>query len=224
MRKKLALLLIIISAFVFGCGGTKTIEFNNSSEEYVDTKTYSNENIDNKQNQSVENLEDEINNTGEDDEEVSVILSMISFDDSETIEDYVVKMNEENGSDSFAVYDENHYSLTIKESERQEVLRQYNSGEFIEESFNEIFSDEQYNSAFTKMDYDELFQNVTFYADKEKYDSAGLAVFFGPVFISYAYSDIIQAYSLIPVDERACTVKIVDDETNEVIYDSSSEE
>ena len=113
-----------------------------------------------------------------------------------------------------------HLADAVKMVEK-EVLVQYNSGEFIEESFNEIFTDEQYNSSFIKMDYDELFQNVTFYADKDNYESAGLTVVIGPVLISNIYSDIIQGYNLIPLEERKCTVKVVDNETNEVIYDSS---
>lgn len=214
MKNKTLLLLIAISIFITGCGSKKTVEFN---ESIVEQNTVAEEN----QGTDEENISTDII---EDESAVSIILTMYSFNDTETIDDYVLNLNKENGSDSFSVYDDNHYSLTISESERQEVLKQYNSGEFIKESFKEIFSDEQYNSAFIKMDYDELFQNVTFYADKEKYNNAGLAIVFGPTIISYIYSDIVQAYSLIPVNERTCVIKIIDNETNDVIYDSSLEE
>lgn len=205
MKRKLFILSVIVSTILFGCGKTKTVEFSNSSEKLND--------------ENIENIVEEYESTV--DYEVSVILTMYSFDESETIDEYVIKMNKENNSNSFSVYDENHYLFNITESERKEVLVQYNSGEFIEESFNEIFTDEQYNSSFIKMDYDELFQNVTFYADKGNYESAGLSVVIGPVLISNIYSDIIQGYNLIPLEERKCTVKVVDNETNEVIYDSS---
>lgn len=203
MKNKIALLLIAISIFATGCGSKRTVEFNESSEESIMTQ-------------------DTV--IKEDESEVSIILTMYSFNDTETIDDYVLNLNKENGSDSFSVYDDNHYSLTISESERQDVLDQYNSSKFIEESFKEVFSDEQYNSAFIKMDYDELFQNITFYADKEKYNNAGLAVVLGPSMIGCIYSDIVQAYNLVPVSERTCVIKIIDNETNDVIYDSSLEE
>ncbi len=223
MKRKFVCLLITISILATGCGSTTTVELSNTeqSNEIQSSDTTEKEN---NQDSITEESNDTLDATVENNSEVSIILTMVSFDDTETINDYVLNLNEENNSNSYEVYDETHYTVTITESERQEVLKQYKSGELIEESFSEIFSDEQYNSAFIKMDYDELFQNITFYADKEKYDAAGIAVVFGPVLSSSIYSDLIQAYNLIPIDERTCTVKILDNQTNEIIYDSSKTE
>ena len=95
--------------------------------------------------------------------------------------------------------------------------------EEISASFQEFFSDEQYKGAFISMEYDDLFQNVIFYADKEAYKSIGLFSFFGPVLVSSTLGDIIQAYNLVPVEERNVTVQIIDNQTGEVLYDSSAE-
>ena len=208
--KKILLLLILAFVFVNGCGNKRTVEFQ--------------ENISITDNTVIEDtvMENERENSTTEEKKVTIIMSMFSFDENETIDEYVQKLNIENNTDSYSVYDNNHYSFMISESERRELLEQYNSGAFIENSFNDIFTDEQYNSAFVKMDYDEMFQNITFFANKENYDNGGIAVIFGPTVISAIYSDIIQAYSLVPIDERKCTVKVVNNETNEIIYDSSS--
>lgn len=210
-----------ISFFTTSCANTTTVDSNENPIENTENQYGENES---EENSIAEKVVDSSNDIEENTETVSVILTMFSLDNTESIENYVSKLKEENNSDSYTVYDETHYSLTMTEAERLEALEKYNSGELIEESFNEIFSDEQYNSAFTKMDYDNLFQNITFYADKEKYDSAGIAVTLGPIFIGSMYSDIIQAYNLIPIKERTCTIKILDNETNTVIYDFSSDE
>lgn len=220
MKKRILVTLLASTLIITsGCGNTKTVEFDNSEQESITDSSSSDTN----EEQNIDS-ENSSNDISKNDEEVCVVLTMFSTNESETIEDYVNELNEENNTDSYAVYDETHYSITMSESERKAVLEEYASGSLIDDSFNEIFSDEQYNSAFIKMDYDDLFQNITFYADRDNYDDAGISVVFGPVLIGSLYSDIIQAYSLIPVDERTCIIKILDNETNEVLYDSSENE
>lgn len=207
MRKEAIALLIILSISFTGCGGTTTIDL--SENQTTSEKEIA---------ESVVSEEQPLADSNED-QNVDIILSMYSFDDSETIEDYISHIDNE-----CSVYDDSHYTITVKESERQDAIKQFNSSEYIEETFKDIFSDEQYNSAFIKMDYSDLFREVTFYVDREKYDGAGIAVALGPVIISGMYSDVVQAYNLIPPEERSCTVKIIDNDTNEIIYDSSNNE
>ena len=156
------------------------------------------------------------------DKEVDVIFSMYTLDDM-TIEEYVANLQEENPGTKYEVYDDSHYSTTIKDSERKRILEEIKSEGGIDESLKSIFSDEQYNGAFLNVEYDDLFQNVDYYVDKTAYDNAGIAVALGPIFVSGMLSDSIQAYSLISPEDRHTALKILDNETKEVIYDSSAE-
>ena len=68
-----------------------------------------------------------------------------------------------------------------------------------------------------------MFGTISFYVDKEKYDEAGIAVAFAPLIIGALYSDVVQAYNLIPPESRSTTIKIIDNSSGEAIYDSSKE-
>lgn len=207
--KKIIALLFCTTILLAGCG---------SSNKTVDlTTTPDTEKIAEFQK---EDTETEIPKSI--DSNVDVILTMMSFDDSQTIDDYIVELQKSNPDSIYSVYDDSHYVMTIKDSERKAALEQFKDKSYIETTFQEIFNDEQYNGAFVSMDYDDNFENVTFYADKEKYNNAGLAVSFGPVITSGMFSDLIQAYNLIDVNNRTCHVQIIDNDTKELIYDSDS--
>ena len=156
------------------------------------------------------------------DKDVEVVLSMYSFDDT-TVEDYIAKLQQENPDQVYAVYDDSHYTQTIKESERKAILEAVSGEEYVTEAFQDIFSDEQYGGAFVSMEYDDLFQHITFYADKTAYESAGFAAIFGPILIGGMFGDFVQAYSLVPVEERFVVIQIIDNQTGDVLYDSSAE-
>lgn len=211
--KRILVVLMVLSLFVTGCSPTsKTIDLTEtpaiSTEETMVTEAP----------QSVEPEKPVLF-----DKDVEIILSMVSFDNSQTIEDYVANLQKENPDSVFAVYDDSHYIQTIKESKRKETVELMKTEEEISASFQEFFSDEQYKGAFISMEYDDLFQNITFYADKTAYESIGLFAVFGPVLVSSIWGDMVQAYNLVPVGERYVTVQIVDKQTGEVIYDSSAE-
>lgn len=206
--KKLISILLLSCMLISGCGSkTNTIDLTEGTENKVDI---------------VETQEDEVHDILPPDKDVDIVLSMYAVDDT-TIDEYIAGLQEENPNVIYSVYDENHYIQTIKESERQKMIEELKSEEYIETTFKEIFSDEQYCGAFVSMEYDDLFQNITFYADKNAYDSAGIAVVFGPIFVGGLFGDIVQAYNLIPIEERTVTILILDNETGEVIYDSSVE-
>lgn len=152
------------------------------------------------------------------DNEVEIILSMLSMDGETTIEQYVEQLKTDNPNGVYFVYDDNHYCEVIKESERLEILNQFLS----EEGKNEIFTqlNEQYPGVYLKIEPNEQCTEIKFYADLKKYNEADFAVTLTPVFLSAFYSEFVHAYSLVPIEERYCIVKIIDNETNEVIYTS----
>lgn len=157
------------------------------------------------------------------DKDVDIVLAMYAASEDTTIEDYIAELKEFDPDGVYSIYNEDYYIQTIKESERKAMLDEIMSADYLNSAFQEIFSDEEYNGAFVKMEYDELFQNVSFYVDREAYDNAGLLAVFGPFLLTGIYSDSIQAYNLIPVESRTVTMLIIDNDTNEVIYDSSQE-
>ena len=150
------------------------------------------------------------------DNEVEIILSMLSMDGETTIEQYVEQLKTDNPNGVYFVYDNEHYCEVIKESERLEILNKFLS----EEGKNEIFIqlNEQYPGVYLKIEPNEQCTEIKFYADLEKYNEADFAVTLTPVFLSAFYSEFVHAYSLVPIEERYCIVKIIDNETNEVIY------
>ncbi len=211
MKKRFISIFIVCAVLLCGCSEkTKTVDLKTMQESEIN---------------NTEVVYDEKETTEEKpeliDKDVDIVLSMYLFDDSITIEEYVNNLKEENPDKIYSVYDETHYIQTIKESVRKELLKEFNSEEYIDRAFKDIFSDEQYNGAYLTMEYDAYFQNITLYVDKVAYDNAGPFVTLGPLLISGAFSDIIQAYNLIPIEEREFKLLIIDESNKEVIYDSS---
>ena len=56
------------------------------------------------------------------DEDVDIVIGMISMDSEMTIEQYVENLKADEPNGAFSVYDRNHYSMKVKESERVELL------------------------------------------------------------------------------------------------------
>lgn len=154
------------------------------------------------------------------DKEVEVIMPMLSFDEEETIEEYVKKLQEQNPDQKYSIYNDEYYSHVLKNSERREMVEQMLSKEFVEETFKDIFESEEYNGAFLKIEYDELFKEVTIFADKAKYESGGLMMYLGPVLSTSLYSQSVQAYSLVPVEKREFRLVIIDESSGEMLYSS----
>lgn len=152
------------------------------------------------------------------DNEVDIIIGMLSFDDEITIEQYVEELKVDNPQGVYSVYDNTHYCETIGESERLSNLTYLLS----EEGKNEIFIqlEQQYPGVYLKIEPNEQCTEIKFYADLEKYNESDFFVSLTPIFLSAFYSEFVHAYSLVPIEERYCIVKIIDNKTNEVIYNS----
>lgn len=220
--KKL-LFVIILLIFLCGCSQKNTVEFNSSDasmeESAAEPQT---ENNDESKTEHPEHPEHE-EETSEKDYEVEIIQTMISLNTNIGIEEYIESLKQSNNERNYTVYDDTHYSYTIMESERIEYLKNLIDNKELETAFNEIFTAEEYKGAFLSMDYNNNFTEVNFYIDKQKYDSIGKFSNVMPILTSSLVSDTVQAYNLIPIEERGCIVKIIDNETKEVVYDSSLE-
>lgn len=147
--------------------------------------------------------------------EVEVIFTALIFDNSQTIEDYVAKLNQDDPDLNAKVYDEDHYSVMMLDSERKEIVNEmYETG--IDEAFKEFVTNEQYKGAFTKYEFDKKMENITFTADSAKYSDLGFESF-GVIMSTGLIADICQAINLTPVEERKCEIKIIDESGN-ILY------
>lgn len=214
MKKLLFAMILLI--FLCGCSQNNTVEFNNSevSTEELAAEPQTENNI-------VQTEHEE--ETSEKDYEVEIIQLMITTDENMTIEKFVESLNQSENTIKYYVYDDTHYSHTIKESQRKEYITTLIDNKEVENAFSELFTAQEYNGAFLSMEYDNNFSDVKFYVDRTKYDSLGMFINIIPVMTSALVSDTVQAYNLVPIEERGCTVKIIDNETKEVVYDSSVE-
>lgn len=204
--KKGVMLLILI--FLTSCGSQ-----NISSEEQ---KVRTQENLG-----DTDVLKSEQENLMVSNEEI--ILTMFSTDDC-SIEEYVQQLNQNADEQKYRVYDSTHYSYNVSDKERKDFLTEIESDDYIEQYFQELFADTNtYNGAFISISHNEDFTEFKFYVDKSKYDAGGLGVLFAPSLLSNMIGDTVQAYYLVPVESRSITVKIIDNETEEIIYNSDDE-
>jgi len=149
------------------------------------------------------------------DNNVDIIFTWANVNDEETINEYVNGLNSQ-GDAVYKVYDEEHYMITIKESQRLEDLSYLLTENCKDEMFSQL--NEQYPGVYNNIEVNEKFTEIIFNADIEKYNDSDFGAALTPIFISFFYMDYIQAYSLIPVDERHYDIKIIDSKTNEIIY------
>lgn len=221
MKKIILLLMAVAFMTLCACNNTNTVDLTDEPNQTASVITSDQEET----TEQIPKIEEEQNKIDEIiDSDVEIILTMISYDNSVTIEQYVEEQNTNNPDRNYYVYDDTHYAFIIKESERQEYINSLIDDDMIDEAFKECFQSEACNGAFLTMDYNDSFSEFKFYVDKEKYNGIGLFAPLIPVMTSAAVSDTIQAYKLVPLDERSCTVIVIDNDTQEVLYDSSKTE
>lgn len=201
--KQIIPLLLSLSLLVCGCGSqTNTVDLTQKPQETP--------NVSQVEESETPQLFDK---------DVDIILSAYDFNNV-GIEQYVEDYKKNNPDAVVEVYDDDHYKLTIKESKRQATLDEILSKENLNATFQEIFSDEQYAS-LKSVDYNDDFSEFTFYANKEEYEVDNPFIPFGVAIICGVLSDSIQAYNLVPPEDRDFNVLIVDQDTDKVIYDLS---
>ena len=146
---------------------------------------------------------------------VEIVFTMISFDESESIDDYVSSLNESNGNNDFYVYDNEHYAYKATETERQDFLTMVNNGELSNQFVQSMETD--YPDVFKKTEYLSDTKQFKVYVDKELYFNADFGIDIVANITGSMYAEMIQAYNLIPISERVIDVSIIDISTNESI-------
>lgn len=215
MKKKA--LIILLSLALTGCGSTNHVELTNPTTEPVSTS---------EETTSIEteaSVESEPTSVIDDSEKVEVILRIVNFEDS-SAEEYVAGLQADNPDDTYSVYNDDYYSTTITEKDRKEALKSFKDDSLLNDTFNEMYTNESMGGALISMDYDDDFQHFTFYVDKAKYEANELFCSIGIGLTVTALSDTYQAYNFIPPEDRITDIQIVDNETGEVLDDSSAQD
>ena len=215
MKKKA--LIILLSLALTGCGSTNHVELTNPTTEPASTS---------EETTSIEtetSVESESTSVVDDSEEVEVILRILNFSDSSP-EDYVADLQADNPDGTYSVYNDDYYSTTITEKDRKETLKSFKDDSLLNDTFNEMYTNESMGGALISMDYDDDFQHFTFYVDKAKYEANELFCSIGIGLTVTALSDTYQAYNFIPPEDRITDIQIVDNETGEVLNESSAQD
>ena len=212
MKKKA--LIILLSLALTGCGSTNHAELSNPTAEPASTS---------KKTTSIEtetSVENESTSVVDDSEEVEVILRILNFEDSST-EEYVAGLQSDNPDGNYSVYNDDYYSTIITE---KEALKSFKDDSLLNDTFNEMYTNESMRDALISMDYDDDFQHFTFYVDKAKYEANELFCSIGIGLTVTALSDTYQVYNFIPPEDRITDIQIVDNETGEVLNESSAQD
>lgn len=221
MKKKL-LCTIIITTLVFTSCGKNNVDLSVKNQSVPEETTTSTEDT-SVEEQSIitEELDDDLEVTSEeissnDDTPVTVTMKMFSFND-ESIEDYIISLQEENPDIEYSVYNDEYYNQVITKSERKEVLANFEDHDYIDSLFQDAFSDDSLKDVFTNMEYDDSYQNFSFYVNKEAYDANQFGASLMVGLTVSVLSDSYQAYNFIPPEERITNIKFIDADTNDEI-------
>jgi len=149
---------------------------------------------------------------------VDIIIGAPIFDETTSINDYINQLSVDDPDGKYSVYDDSHYISTITESERQEMLKIMESADFIPSAFEQLFTDEQYGGAFINVECDDEFQEFSVYVAKEKYQENEFTCSLTATILISMLSDSCQAYKLIAPEDRVVKIKIIDNETKEIIF------
>ena len=148
--------------------------------------------------------------------EVELIFSPITMEENFNIEEYVKNLNAED-NENYYVYDDSHYAKKIKESERLEFLRNFDDSEKVSEEITSQLN-KNYPEVFKKVVLENKGKDVSVYVSKELYENSDFAVTLNAIIIPGVFSSNLQTYNLVPISERSYSVKIIDVDTNEIIY------
>ncbi len=156
------------------------------------------------------------------DNEVEIIMAALMTDEEQTIESYVEKLNLENSDHEYKVYNKNHYSYTITEKERLDMVESFTSKKGIREvnqDYSDFLAENEISDYVTDFELSEDFTEVKLYV--QNLDELDLTPFLITYIGSQAYwvsiLDAAQAYLLISPEERVYNVIFIDNETKEEI-------
>lgn len=148
--------------------------------------------------------------------DVEIIFKLITMVEDETTESYAKDLSESTGDDYYA-YNDEYYALKTSEKEREKFLKKCESTGLHDPLLKDMNS--SYPDVFLKMEYNGK-DTVSVFVNNKLYQEADFGVVLVAQLAPSIYVDTIQAYNLVPYEERECTVEIVDSKTDEVIYSS----
>lgn len=195
MMKKILLLTLCCMLFI-GCSSN-----NETTKENQEEKNDSN---------IIESVINTVTN-----KKVEIILPVYDFGEHENIQSYVDYQNEK-GENNFKVYDDSHYIVEITEEERLDSLEKL-YGQTGKEKFLSTI-DETYTNVFTELKFEDDGKIIVLYANNDNYKNS-FGAGFGAMLMSKLWSDMCQAYNMIPLEERSFYFQILNNETNELIYE-----
>ena len=145
---------------------------------------------------------------------VDIYLRVYDFSGTDT-KTYVENLQKENPEGKYQYYNEDFYIQTITEKERTEMLDKLND---VNELSATMF--ESYPDVFISAEVSDDLSQITYKVNGDAYRNsmAGFVVLLGGAITL----DQIQAYNLLPLEDRQVTILIID-ETGAVIYDSSED-
>ena len=149
------------------------------------------------------------------DPKVDVVFRAVISDGS-SINDYV-KTIQDPDFIAVKVYDDNHYKVTMLESKRRKLLKDFDKelGPIIKQ----ILKDPNYKNYLTSIKYNALLTEIKVYTPLESVDVfTGMATLLPFVL----YNDYYQALNLIDVKDRYITLKVINNSTKKVIYSYDS--
>lgn len=149
------------------------------------------------------------------DQNVEVIFSAYMTDDV-SIEEYIKEI-EDPGFISIRVYDDTHYAVTMPESYRRSMIKQYENE--IEPQIKLILSDPTYKAMLTDIKYNKLVSEITIYSDLSAIDELSALTY---VFVFSMLSDIYQAINLVDIEDRYLKIKVINNTTKKEIYSYDS--
>lgn len=215
MRKKLLSIILITALTVTACG-MNSVDLEKTAKEQVAIEQSS---VVESTIQKEESTETSIKTFI--DSEVDIIYPIFNFGDKSD-EEFVESVKEENtDAIDVRIYEENkdYYVVTMLESKRQEKLALI-AAEFGNSLSDMMYTDE-YNHAIVRIDYDDTFENITLYADKDLYNEKKESIEFAMSLQLGLTCQMIQALSLIGIDDRSIHISVIDNKTDDILYDSS---
>lgn len=219
--KKSMIALFTVVVMATGCGSSANTVVFETTDIASESASQAGETLENESGDAI--AESKIETEADDEKTVDIVLRMVNMN-NETPEEYVASLSESNPDGKYSVYNDEYYSMTITEKERKEALKGLADKAEIDKVFNKFFTMEEYNGTFVKMDYDDKFQHFTFYVDRQKYEDNKFFCNMGIGLLLVSVSDSAQAYNLVEPEDRISEFQMIDNETNEVIYDSSQAE
>lgn len=115
------------------------------------------------------------------------------------------------------VYDDQHISVTMYETDRLKLVKDINDN--INEHASSLLSDDNLKDVFTDVKADKLFQNIKLYTDKKVYDKSPFASLIASIYFGIV-SDVVQAVNLIDPEDRICIITIIDKTSGKILYTS----